>query len=116
MPDFQAGISRRQQRLAPRESCCRLDGTAANKRYPIETSRIVGALMKRLLLVLTLVMLCAGCATSADYPGLRATEAMTDMDGVPITSGAAASAVGFGFGIGSWGHHGGAGIGIGTAW
>jgi hypothetical protein len=71
--------------------------------------------MKRLLTsALLLVALCS-CATLYNEPeSVRATEAMTDMDGRPIYPGWGwGSGVSVGVGIGSWGHRGGGGVGIG---
>ncbi|MDB5761577.1 MAG: hypothetical protein JWQ21_572 [Herminiimonas sp.] len=70
--------------------------------------------MKRHFFSTALIAILSGCATPGyDSEGVRATEAMTDMDGVPISPGSSTSGIGIGIGIGGWGHRGGAGVGFG---
>jgi hypothetical protein len=79
--------------------------------------QLIEAPMKRLFTMM-LVAGLFGCATPSynDLRGVRATEAMTDMDGRPISPNATYG-VGIGFGAGSWGHRGGGfGVGVGTGW
>jgi hypothetical protein len=72
--------------------------------------------MKRLLGFAVLVAWITGCATT-DYnahEGLRATQAMTDMDGKPIDPGATSALdVGVGIGIGHFSGRTGFGVGFG---
>jgi hypothetical protein len=80
---------------------------------------VVEAFMKRLFLAAALVSTLSACATpNYNDEGVRATQAMTDMDGKPIYPGysGVAPGVGIGIGIGSWGHRGGAGVGFGMGW
>jgi hypothetical protein len=70
--------------------------------------------LARWLAATLLFTLLAGCATGYGQPeGVRATQAMTDMDGRPIDVGPGS---GLSFGFGSWGRHGGVGLGIGPGW
>lgn len=74
--------------------------------------------MKPSLVSLALLVILAGCATTAPSEGEQATQAMTDMDGKPIDPGrsgtlGSGARVGIGIGAGSWGGHGGGGVGIG---
>jgi hypothetical protein len=69
----------------------------------------------RLLAALLPALLCS-CATWNDQPeSMRATQAMTDMDGSPIYSGPY-SGLSIGFGFGNRHHGGGTSIGFGVGW
>jgi hypothetical protein len=69
--------------------------------------------MQPYLATALLIVLFSGCTTPyQQHEGLAATEAMTDMNGVPISPGRN-TAVGVGIGIGSWGGRVGGGVGIG---
>jgi hypothetical protein len=72
--------------------------------------------MKPILLSALLLIVLGGCASGPQPDGVRATQAMTDMDGRPIDPGPGGLSGGVGFGIGGWGRHGGFGLGIGTGW
>jgi hypothetical protein len=74
--------------------------------------------MKPILLSALLLAALSGCASGPPPDGVRATQAMTDMDGRPIDPGPGGLNGGFGigFGFGSWGRGGGIGIGVGTGW
>jgi hypothetical protein len=69
--------------------------------------------MKRIIVGVVVVALCAGCAGPTP-PGVQETQAMTDMDGRPIDPGRYGGGVGFG--IGAWGGRGGGGVGFGMGW
>jgi hypothetical protein len=69
----------------------------------------------KLLLTAILTGMLAGCASSAPPESMRATQAMTDMDGRPIDPGPA-SGLSVGVGFGSWGAGSGIGVGIGRGW
>jgi hypothetical protein len=73
--------------------------------------------MKRIFIAFALVTLLGACAGPTP-PGVRETQAMTDMDGRPIDPGRTGiGGVGVGFGIGAWGGHGGGGgVGFGLGW
>jgi hypothetical protein len=70
--------------------------------------------MKRILIAFALVTLLGGCAGPTP-PGVRETQAMTDMDGRPIDPGRTGTG-GVGIGIGAWGGRGGGGVGFGMGW
>jgi hypothetical protein len=69
--------------------------------------------MKNLFFPMAFVTLLAGCATPDVPESVRATQAMTDIDGVPISPGGGSA---LGIGIGGWGHWGGIGAGFGIGW
>jgi hypothetical protein len=72
--------------------------------------------MKHVLGLAVLVAWMSGCATPDynDHEGLRATQAMTDMDGKPIDPGPTSGLdVGVGIGIGRFGGRSGFGMGFG---
>jgi hypothetical protein len=70
--------------------------------------------MKRIFITFALFTLLGGCAGPTP-PGVRETQAMTDINGRPIDPGRT-GAGGVGFGIGAWGGRGGSEVGFGLGW